>query len=77
MYRFDKQLYYRHNKTLYLQASGLDADNQTRYKDFLDIILDARDETGRGLTDIEIRDEVDVFMFGGKSLNITFQLIIS
>ena len=33
--------------------------------DFLDILLLARDENGESLTDLEIQDEVETFMFAG------------
>nr|ACD75825.1 cytochrome P450 family 4 [Cyphoma gibbosum] len=36
-----------------------------RYLDFLDILLTAKDDTGTGLTPLEIRSEVDTFLFEG------------
>ena len=36
-----------------------------KYLDFLDILLMAKDENGKGMTDLEIRTEVDTLMFGG------------
>ncbi|CAH1271233.1 CYP4F2 [Branchiostoma lanceolatum] len=33
--------------------------------DFIDILLTAQDEDGRGMTDEEIREQVDTFLFAG------------
>ena len=46
-----------------------DGPSKKRYLDFLDILLTARDETGQGLTPLEIRNEVDTFLFEGRWLD--------
>ena len=43
-----------------------DTDCKKRSLDFLDIILTAKDDEGKGLTNLEIRNEVDTFLFEGK-----------
>lgn len=46
-----------------LQESGQIVQN--RHPDFLDILLTAKDDSGVGFTDLEIRNEVDTFTFEG------------
>ena len=43
----------------------LEKVSKSRKLDFLDILLTAVDDDGVGLSDLEIRDEVDTFMFEG------------
>ena len=45
-------------------------NEKKRYPDFLDILLLAKDDDDKGLTDIEIRDEVDTFLFEGITTNL-------
>ncbi|XP_077994208.1 leukotriene-B4 omega-hydroxylase 3-like [Glandiceps talaboti] len=50
------------------KAALVQEDGKTvnrKYVDFLDILLKARDEDNNGLTEQEIKDEVDTFLFEG------------
>ncbi|CAD5116679.1 DgyrCDS5545 [Dimorphilus gyrociliatus] len=47
------------------QALKTNTPSTRKYKDLLDILLLARDDSGTGLTDKEIRAEVDTFLFAG------------
>lgn len=49
------------------QQQGGKEKSGGKYKDFLDVLLTARDDDGQGLTLREIRDEVDTFLFEGTS----------
>eukprot|EP00731_Ephydatia_muelleri_P013306 Em0007g616a len=44
---------------------GASKKAQGKYLDFLDILLTAVDEEGRGLSDLDVRNEADTFMFEG------------
>lgn len=53
----------------YIKRDDPDILNKRR-KDFLDILITARDENGKGLTAEEIRAEVDTFLFEGRLISI-------
>ncbi|XP_033747108.1 taurochenodeoxycholic 6 alpha-hydroxylase-like [Pecten maximus] len=58
---FDEKVIRERRKLLDSDPSVL----KKRHLDFLDILLTAQDDQGIGLTDREIRDEVDTFLFAG------------
>ena len=47
-----------------------------RCLDFLDILLTAKDENGVGLSSLEIRNEVDTFLFEGILLTLVFHRVV-
>ncbi|XP_033747106.1 uncharacterized protein LOC117332331 [Pecten maximus] len=62
VHEFDENIINERRKLLAADPSIL----KKRRLDFLDIMLTAKDEKGTGLTDREIRDEVDTFIFEGQ-----------
>ncbi|XP_060071023.1 cytochrome P450 4F1-like [Ylistrum balloti] len=59
---FDEKIISERRKSLAADSSVL----KKRHLDLLDIMLTAKDEHGIGLTDREVRDEVDTFLFEGQ-----------
>lgn len=55
----------KRRKTLETEGLPNNAGKKSRYLDFLDVLLTAKDENDEGLTPLEIRNEVDTFLFEG------------
>ncbi|XP_067685427.1 cytochrome P450 4F2-like [Haliotis asinina] len=63
VHRWAEDIIEKRQQTL---GSDKDGPSKTRYLHFLDVMLSARDADGKGLTPLEIRNEVDTFLFAGK-----------
>ena len=50
---------------MYCNCFFQEAQPKKKSLDFLDILLSARDDDNQGLTDTEIRNEADTFLFEG------------
>ena len=61
---------------VFQEEEGEEAMRKGRCIDFLDILLTARDEEGKGLDFLEIRDEVDTFMFEGQKKFLHFLTLL-
>ncbi|KAM9324684.1 cytochrome P450 4B1-like [Gastrophryne carolinensis] len=55
----------RERKESLKEEIELEKIHQKRHLDFLDILLCAKDDNGKGLSDVDLRAEVDTFMFEG------------
>ncbi|KAL3862141.1 hypothetical protein ACJMK2_008131 [Sinanodonta woodiana] len=53
------------NRKAALDNQEPSATSAKKYIDFLDILLTVKDEKGKGMTPLEIRNEVDTFLFEG------------
>ena len=60
------------------ETEGLpEKSDAKRSLDFLDIILTAKDDEGNGLSDLDIRNEVDTFLFEGmRFMRVAMMMMI-